>query len=132
MFVRLLFVLYSFVLRYCFALPSLYRRRRIQKQPKSPIPSLETTRSHQPKYQTTMKNEKPSSPLLRVYGRSELAQPYYGRPTSDRGIRLWFMRELSYVPGLMEKLRTLGLTCKGKKITPAQAVASFDVLGEPG
>ncbi|MBQ0161012.1 MAG: hypothetical protein KBT28_10400 [Bacteroidales bacterium] len=57
-----------------------------------------------------MKNEKPSSPLLRVYGRSELAQLFYGRPTSNRGVRLWFMRELSYVPGLMDKHRTLGLT----------------------
>ncbi|MCQ2283146.1 MAG: DUF4248 domain-containing protein [Bacteroidales bacterium] len=132
MFVRLLFVLCSFVLRCCSALPSLFRRRRIQKQPKSPIPSLETTRSHQPKYQTTMKNEKPSSPLLRVYGRSELAQLYYGRPISDRGARLWFMRELSYVPGLMDKLRALGLTPKGKIFTPAQVAAIFEALGEPG
>ncbi len=79
-----------------------------------------------------MKNEKPSSPLLRVYGRSELAQLYYGRPISDRGARLWFMRELSYVPGLMEKLRSLGLTPKGKIFTPAQVAAIFEALGEPG
>lgn len=68
---------------------------------------------------------------LRVYGRSELAQLYYGRPVSDQAARKWFMRELSYVPGLMEKLRDLGLTPRGKIFSRAQVAAIFEALGEP-
>ena len=68
---------------------------------------------------------------IRVYGRSELAQLYYGRPISDRGARSWFMNELSYVPGLMDKLRQLGFTPKGKTFSRAQVKAIFDALGEP-
>lgn len=68
---------------------------------------------------------------IRVYGRSELAQLYYGRPISDRGARMWFMKELSHVPGLMEKLTELGFTKTGKIFSRAQVKAIFDALGEP-
>ncbi|MCQ2282975.1 MAG: DUF4248 domain-containing protein [Bacteroidales bacterium] len=79
-----------------------------------------------------MEKENECTYPIRVYGRSELAQIYYGRPISDRGARRWFMRELGYVPGLMEKLHALGFTPKGKIFTPAQVAAIFDALGEPG
>ena len=69
--------------------------------------------------------------LLRVYGRSELARLYYGRPISDRSARRWFQNELSCVPGLMERLRELGYSPKGKIFLRAQVKAIFDALGEP-
>ena len=69
--------------------------------------------------------------LLRVYGRSELARLYYGRPISDRSARRWFQNELSCVPGLMERLRELGYSPKGKIFSRAQVKAIFDALGEP-
>ena len=75
---------------------------------------------------------KNTRPLLRAYGRSELAQMYYGRPISDRGARRWLMKELSYVPGLMEQLKQLGFTEHGKFFTPAQVKLIFDAFGEPG
>ncbi len=68
---------------------------------------------------------------IRVYGRSELAQLYYGRPISDRGARMWFMKELSHVPGLMERLRELGFTQRSKIFSRAQVKAIFEALGEP-
>ena len=68
---------------------------------------------------------------IRVYGRSELAQLYYGRPISDRGARMWFMKELSHVPGLMERLRELGFTPRSKIFSRAQVKAIFEALGEP-
>ncbi len=68
---------------------------------------------------------------LRVYGRSELAQLYYGRPVSDRSARIWFMKELSYVPGLMDRLAELGYSKKGKTFSRAQVKAIFEALGEP-
>lgn len=68
---------------------------------------------------------------IRVYGRSELAQLYYGRPVSDRCARMWFMKELSYVPGLMDRLTQLGFNKTGKTFSRAQVKAIFDALGEP-
>ena len=44
---------------------------------------------------------------LRVYGRSELALLYYGRPISDSRARKWLMEELSHHPELMERLHQL-------------------------
>lgn len=68
---------------------------------------------------------------IRVYGRSELARLYYGRPISDRGARAWFMKELSYVPGLLDQLRQLGMTDNGKIFSRAQVQAIFKELGPP-
>ncbi len=68
---------------------------------------------------------------LRVYGRSELAQLYYGRPVSDRCARIWFMKELSHVPGLMDRLTELGFTKNGKTFSRLQVKAIFEALGEP-
>lgn len=68
---------------------------------------------------------------IRVYGRSELAQLYYGRPITDRGARMWFMKELAIVPGLMERLTQLGFDKKGKTFSRAQVKVIFEALGEP-
>ncbi len=68
---------------------------------------------------------------LRVYGRSELALLYYGRPVSDRWARKWFMKELAAVPGLMERLTKLGYSKKGKIFSREQVRAIFDALGPP-
>lgn len=75
--------------------------------------------------------QNPTNNTIRVYGRSELAQLYYGRPVSDRSARIWFMKELSYVPGLMERLEKLGFTKNGKIFSRAQVKAIFEALGEP-
>ena len=68
---------------------------------------------------------------LRVYGRSELAQLYYGRPISDSGARKWLMQEIALHPDLVEKLHRLGLKKRGKTFSRAQVQAIFEVLGEP-
>ncbi len=73
----------------------------------------------------------PHSTPLRVYGRSELARLYYGRPISDSGARKWLMEEISLQPGLMDKLRRLGLKKRGKTFSRAQVKAIFEALGEP-
>ncbi len=75
--------------------------------------------------------QNPQTKTPRVYGRSELAQLYYGRPVSDRCARIWFMKELSHVPGLMDHLTELGYTKNGKIFSRAQVKAIFEALGEP-
>ena len=68
---------------------------------------------------------------LRVYGRSELAQLYYGRPISDSRARKWLMEELSNHPDLMEKLRRLGFKKHGKTFSRTQVQAIFETIGPP-
>ena len=75
--------------------------------------------------------QKQSNPLLRVYGRSELAQMYYGRPISDSAARKWLNQEISLHPELVKKLEQLGLKKRGKNYSRAQVEAIFEVLGEP-
>ncbi len=72
-----------------------------------------------------------SSQPIRVYGRSELAQLYYRRPVSDRCARMWFMKELAAVPGLMEHLTKLGYSKRDKIFSREQVKAIFDALGPP-
>ena len=67
----------------------------------------------------------------RVYGRSELAQLYYGRPISDSGARKWLMEEINLHPALVEELQRLGLKKRGKNFSRAQVEAIFRVIGEP-
>lgn len=68
---------------------------------------------------------------LRVYGRSELALLYYGRPISDSRARKWLMEELSHHPELMERLHQLGLKKHGKTFSRDQVQAIFETIGEP-
>ena len=68
---------------------------------------------------------------LRVYGRSELAQLYYGRPISDSRARKWLMEELSHHPELMERLLQLGFKKHGKAFSRTQVQAIFETIGEP-
>lgn len=75
--------------------------------------------------------EKTHFSKLRVYGRSELAQLYYGRPISDSRARKWLMEELSHHPGLMEELCRRGLKKHGKTFSRTQVQAIFEAIGEP-
>lgn len=68
---------------------------------------------------------------LHVYGRTELARLYYGRPISDRGARKWFEKEIGYVPGLKERLQQLGYSKWGKIYSREQVKAIFEALGPP-
>lgn len=68
---------------------------------------------------------------LRVYGRTELAKLYYGRPISDSRARKWLMEELSNQPGLMDRLYRLGFKKRGKTFSRAQVKVIFDAIGEP-
>lgn len=68
---------------------------------------------------------------IRVYGRSELAKLYYGRPVSDSYARRWFMLEISNYDGLMEQLEQLGLKKAGHTFSRAQVRAIFARMGTP-
>lgn len=68
---------------------------------------------------------------IRGYGRTELARMYYGDNLSDKSCLRWFMRELGYVPGLMEELEALGFTPKNKIFTRSQVKLIVDALGRP-
>ena len=68
---------------------------------------------------------------LRVYGRSELARLYYGRPISDSRARRWLMEELANQPGLMDEMRRRGFKKNGKIFSRTKMQAIFDALGEP-
>ena len=70
-------------------------------------------------------------PLLRVYGRAELAQLYYGRPVSDSVARKWFMTEIKHYPGLYDRLVSLGFTKSGKIFSRAQVSEIFAAMGPP-
>ncbi len=68
---------------------------------------------------------------IRVYGRSELAQLYYGRPVSDSAARRWFMLEISKYDGLMEKLIELGFKKTGHSFSRDQIREIFARMGPP-
>ncbi len=68
---------------------------------------------------------------IRVYGRSELAQLYYGRVVSDGAARRWFMQEISKFDGLMEKLTELGFKKTGHTFSRDQVREIFARMGPP-
>ena len=68
---------------------------------------------------------------LRVYGRAELAQMYYGRPVSDSVARKWFMNEIMQYPGLYDRLVALGYKKSGKVFPRAQVGEIFAAMGPP-
>jgi len=68
---------------------------------------------------------------VRVYGRSELAQLYYGRVVSDGAARRWFMQEINSYDGLMENLIELGFKKNGRTFSRAQVREIFARMGPP-
>ena len=68
---------------------------------------------------------------LRVYGRAELAQLYYGRPVDDSVARKWLMSEISQYPGLYDRLVSLGFKKSGKCFSRAQVREIFATMGPP-
>ena len=69
--------------------------------------------------------------ILRVYGRAELAQLYYGRPVSDNTALRWLMSEIKQYPGLYDRLLASGFKKSGKIFTRAQVKEIFAAMGPP-
>lgn len=73
----------------------------------------------------------PKRVQVRIYGKAELGLMYHPYAVSDTTARHWLMREISYVPGLMDKLYATGYRKKARTFTPGQVKLIFEALGEP-
>lgn len=71
-----------------------------------------------------------STPVVRTYGRTELAQAYFPNMTPGaayRKLKSW-IESCSELAG---RLAQLGYNRRRRSYTPAEVAAIFDLLGEP-
>lgn len=102
--------------------------RNENRKPKTKAEALPVTNHKSQVTKTTIMEQKN---ILRVYGRAELAQLYYGRPVADSVARKWLMNEINQYPGLYDRLVALGFKKTGKIFSRAQVKEIFAAMGPP-